>query len=100
MVQSRDLIFLARQWETLELPKEKRYLLKYFETPLQVVFLKYMHVFGDHCNFVDHTGFSCSDRWLIKLNCKLQNLQTIHREARSNMDMTTLALIESGNYKL
>lgn len=100
MVQSRDLVFLARQWETVELPKEKRYLLRYFETPLQVAFLKYIQVFEDHCNFVDHTGFTCSDRWLIKLSDKLKKLQKLHRDARSNMDMTALAHIESGNYKL
>lgn len=100
MAQNHDLSFLARRWETVELPKEKKYLFRYFDTPLQVAFLKYVHVFEDYSNFVDHTGLSCSTRWLAILYNRLRMLQTLHREARSNMDMTTLAHIESGNYKL
>ena len=100
MAQNRDLSFLARQWETVELPKEKKYLLRYFDTPLQTAFLKYVHIFGDCSNFVDHTGLSCSARWLAILYNRLRTLQTLHREARANMDMTALAHIESGNYKL
>lgn len=100
MAQNRDLNFLSRQWEVVELPKEKRYLLRYFDTPLQMVFLKYVHIFGDHSNFVDHTGLTCSSRWLVVLYNRLQILQTLHRKARADMDMTALALIESGKYKL
>ena len=100
MAQSRDLIYLARLWETVDLPKEKRYLLRYFDTPIQKAFLKYIHVFGDYSNFVDHTGLVCSPRWLEILYNRLRKLQTLHREARANMDMTTLAHIESGNFKL
>jgi len=100
LAQNRDLSFLARQWETVELPKEKKYLLRYFNTPLQAAFLKYVHIFGDYSNFVDHTGLASSPRWLAILYNRLQTLQTLHREARANMDMTALAHIESGNYKL
>ena len=99
MAQSRDLSYLARQWETVSLPKEKRYLLRYFDTPIQTVFLKYVHVFDDYSNFVDHTGLACSTRWLAILYNRLLKLQTLHQEARANMDMTTLAHIESGNFK-
>jgi hypothetical protein len=98
--QNPDLLFLARQWEIVELPKEKKYLLKYFDTPLQNVFIKYFYVFGNYSNFVDHTGFTCSERWLTTLHDRLQKLQKLHREARENMDMTALALIESGNFKI
>jgi hypothetical protein len=100
LAQNPDLSFLARQWETVELPKEKKYLLRYFDTPIQKAFLKYVHIFGNYSNFVDHTGLSCSTRWLAILYNRLQTLQTLHREARANMDMTALAHIESGNYKL
>jgi len=100
LAQSRDLSFLARKWETVELPKEKRYLLRYFDTPIQTAFLKYVHIFDDYSNFVDHTGLPCSSRWLVILYNRLQILQTLHREARANMDMTALAHIESGKYKL
>lgn len=98
--QNHDLLFLARQWEIVELPKEKKYLFKYFDTPIQNTFLKYFYVFGDYSNFVDHTGLICSERWLTTLHDRLQKLQKLHREARENMDMTSLALIESGNFKI
>lgn len=99
MAQHRDLIFLARQFETVELPKEKKYLLRYFDTPLQTAFLKYVHVFGDYDNFVDHTGLACRLFWLQFLYNRLQGLEAAHKEARANMDMTALAHIESGKYK-
>lgn len=100
MAQNHDLNFLARRWETVELPKDKKYLLRYFDTPIQTAFLKYVYIFDDYANFVDHTGLACSPRWLAILYNRLRKLQTLHREARANMDMTALAHIESGNYKL
>lgn len=99
MAHHRDLDFLARRFETVELPKEKKYLLRYFDTPLQTAFVKYVHVFGDFTNFVDHTGLPCRTYWLQKLYNRLQHLEAAHREARANMDMTALAHIESGKYK-
>ena len=54
---SRDLIFLSRQFEDFELPKDKLFLLKYCETPAQEAFLKYIFAFNDDFkNFVNHTG--------------------------------------------
>lgn len=100
MALTRDLSFISREFETIELPKEKKYLLKYFNTVLQEAFLKYVFVFGDYDNFVDHTGFSCRPRWLKNLYNKLRHIESLHKEARANMDMTTLALIESGKHKL
>lgn len=100
MALTRDLSFISREFETIELPKEKKYLLKYFKTVLQVAFLKYVFVFGDYDNFVDHTGFSCRLRWLDSLYDKLKRLEASHKEARANMDMTLLALIESGKFKI
>lgn len=94
-----DLKLISLQLESVELPKEKKYLLKYFDTPLQIAFLKYFHVFGDYANFVDHTGISCQLKWLKTLHSKLQRIEKMHKEARSNMDLETLAKIESGKQK-
>lgn len=99
MAQNRDLMLLARQWEIVEIPKEKKYLLKYFKTPLQVAFLKYIYVFGDYSSFVDHTGIPCRTFWLEELFSRFENLEKIRTEARTNMDLPLLALIESGKYK-
>jgi len=100
LAQNSDLIFLARQWETVELPKDKKYLFKYFDTPLQQSFIRYVYLFGEYNNFPDHTGFKCQLRWMKELYSRLQILQNAHKEARKNMDMEELALIESGNSKL
>lgn len=99
----RDLDFIGKKFETVELPKEKRYLLKYFDTELQEAFVKYVHVFGSYDNFTDHTGIPCQPRWLKTLYNKLQRLESLHREAKSSLSedaLKTVALIESGKYKL
>lgn len=99
MACKRDLDFLARRFETVELPKERKYLYNYFRTEVQRAFLKYMHVFGDYTNFVNHTGYACQDRWLATLHEKMQKIETAHKEARLNMDMALLVVIERGKYK-
>ena len=104
MEPTRDLSLISREFENLEFPKEKRYLLKYFGTVLQVAFLKYFFVFGEYDNFydnfVDHTGLSCRPKWLKELNQKLRKLEAAHKEAKLNMDMETLAKIEMGKFKI
>ena len=100
MAELRDLYFLGQSWEEFDVPKEKKYLLKYFDTPLQEAFLKYFFMFGEYSNFCDHTGIPCRDRWLNTLFERLQAYEQIHKQAKSNMDMTLLAKIEAGKYKL
>lgn len=100
MANKNDLIFIGRQWETVILPKEKKYLLKYFKTPVQKTFLKYFYLYGEYSNFVDHTGFKCQLRWLDVLASRLKKIETAQKEARKNMDMATLTLIEQGKYEV
>lgn len=100
MARNLDLMFLGEHWHTQELPKEKRWLLKYFDTPLQVAFLKYVLMVGNYDNFLDHTGHRARKHWLVILDNRLKRFQNMHKEAKTNMDMTTLALIESGEYPL
>jgi hypothetical protein len=84
----------------VEFPRGKRYLLKYFDTGLQTMFLKYVYIFGNYTHFSDHTGFKCQKRWCDFLYQRYLVLEKLNREARANMDMVTLAKIESGKYKL
>lgn len=100
MEQTRDHLWLARAYENFELPKEKKYLLKYFKTDIQIAFLKYYFTFGSFENFRDHTGFDCQIRWLNILLNKLESLENARKTARIDMDMTTLAKLESGKYKI
>lgn len=96
---NRDLAFLGRLYETTELPKEKAYLYKYFKTIVQEAFVKYVHVFGDYDNFMEHTGHRCSKRWLDRLYSRLVKLQSDHRKAKQDMDFELLARIESGQHR-
>lgn len=99
MAQTADLIWLSKAFESFEIPKEKKYLLKYFKTQIQQAFLRYYFVFGNYTNFRDHTGLDCQMRWLNILYKKLEALEKVRQEARVSMDMTTLAKIEAGKYK-
>lgn len=97
---NKDLIFLGRQFETFEIPKDKRYLLKYFDTPPQELFLKYFLSFGNFDHFVDHTGVVLQVRWMKILKQKLELLLALHAEAKKNFDLSGVAKIESGKYRL
>lgn len=99
MVNKKDLDFLSREFEIREIPKEKKYLLKYFRKDVQQSFLKYFFIFGDYKNFVDHTGLYCQPRWLKILHKKLIDLEAIHSSAKEKFDLELLSKIESGKYK-
>ena len=99
MVSKKDLLFLAREYESIDIiPKEKRYLLEYFRKEVQQSFLKYFFVFKDFDNFVDHTGLYCQKRWLKILHRKLVKLESVHNEAKVNMDLDMLTKIEDAQY--
>ena len=94
-----DLLLLSRSFETYELPKEKKYLMRYFENPIQEAFIKYFFTFGNYKNFTDHTGLSVQKKWLQTLHRKLIVLEKAHKEAKLNFDMQGLVKIEKGKYK-
>lgn len=97
----QDLDFISGKFFETEIPKDKRYLLKYFKTDLQEAFLKYYLVFGSVKNFVDHTGHYCDSRTVYKMQRKYRQITLAHAEARSKLteeNMEILQLIESGKY--
>jgi hypothetical protein len=96
---SRDLFLLSRQFEILQLPKDKKYLLKYFDTPVQEAFLKYFMIFQEYKNFTDHTGMAVQPHYLKSLLEKLQIIEKAHKEAKSNLDMAGVLQIEKGKFK-
>ena len=93
----QDLIFLSGDFAYI--PKEKRYLTKYFKTEIQVVFLSYFFLFGNYDNFVNHTGVYCQVRYLKILHSRLLKIELAHQNAKKNIDLTNLALIESGKFR-
>lgn len=94
------MLFISKEYENFIIPKNKKYLLKYFSTDLQESFLKYYFVFGEYSNFVEHTGLVCQMRWMNQLSEKFKKLEAAHEQAKKDMNMTLLAKIESGKFKI
>lgn len=98
----RDLDFISAKYADYEIPKEKRFLLKYFTSDLQVAFLKYYLCFGDWKLFSQHTGFYCTHRILYRFVDRYEKLIKAHDEAKSTLSeecMEQLLIIEQGNFK-
>ncbi|RTK97697.1 MAG: hypothetical protein EKK64_00345 [Neisseriaceae bacterium] len=95
-----DLKIISGDFERYQIPKDKRYLLKYFKTDIQLAFLKYILVFKNYKNFIDHTGRWCRPKYLKALNERFLAIQAAHKQAKYNFDLTFLSEIESGKLKL
>jgi hypothetical protein len=85
---------------TEELPKEKKFLLKYFKGESQEKFLRYLIFFGDYKNFNDHTGIVCEEKWLKKLFSKYIDLMYVHDILKKEMDIERLSAVDSGKIKI
>jgi len=99
----RDLDFVSGRFFDYEIPAEKRYLTKYFRTPMQQAFVRYHLIFNSVKNFVDHTGHHCNRRFLFRMQAKLKRLVTLHDEAKRSLTeegMRIVDLIESGEFSL
>lgn len=94
-----DLDFISRKFSNWELPRDKKYLLKYFTSDCQQEFLRYYLIFGNYNNFVDHTGFLCQKKWLAELLGRLKEVESAHAKAKQAFDLELLAKIENGEYK-
>lgn len=97
-----DLDFISRRYETIELPGDKQYLLKYFDTEVQAAYVKYVYVFGSDENFSDHTGIPCTRKWLAHLSARLKSLESTYRAAKSSLteeNLEIVARIEKGRWK-
>lgn len=96
-----ELAFIAGEYLEDDLPKAQAYLLKYFSrSATQTAFLKYYLTFDGYVRFVEHTGYSASEKWMELLKQKVVVLQAAHKKAKDEMDLETLATIETGKYKL
>lgn len=101
-LSDKDLKFVAGEFFDFDLPKEKKYLLKYFKKDSQRQFLRYYFTFGGDVeikNFSTHTGHVCSERWLFTLRTKIRTLEKVHDAAKRDLDFEKLSLIKSGKLK-
>ena len=99
----RDLDFISGRFFEFEIPKDKRYLLKYFTGDLQVMFLRYYMVFGNSRNFTEHTGFKCDKSVLSRFEKRYRDLTKFYNDSKSaftEKGLENISLIESGKLKL
>lgn len=97
-----DLQFISGEFFETDIPKEKKYLLKYFKTKIQIAYLKYYLIFGNSKNFIDHTGYHCSERYLYKQDSLINKLMDAYSEAKSVLDedhMSMVFEIEQGKWR-
>ena len=98
----RDLKFISGEFFNYEIPKEKRYLLKYFRSELQQAFLRYYMCFGAVRMFREHTGYHCNRRLLFRFKKIFHNLVDAYDQAKSSFTEENIAIvfeIESGKYR-
>jgi hypothetical protein len=94
-----DLRLISGEFLDGDLSKEQRYLYKYFHTDTQKLFVRYYLSFGKTTKFVDHTGCYVTSRYLRKMKRLFRRLVAAHDKARTEGDFSTIALIESGNFR-
>jgi hypothetical protein len=94
-----ELNFIAGKFFEIDIPKEKRYLLKYFRSPLQAQFVQYYFTFGSVLKFTEHTGYACNSYWRRDLLFRIKNLEALHAKAKAEMDLETLIIIETGEFR-
>jgi hypothetical protein len=98
-----DLDFISGVFFDREIPNDKRYLLKYFTSDLDIAFLRYYLVFGTAKNFTDHTGLYCHYQQVDRYVRRFKKLTSEYEKARKSLTEEALECIhkiESGNFKL
>ena len=100
MKENRDEQLIGGKFMKVDLPKRKRYLLRYFESEAGSVFVSYFLMFNSYTNFVDHTGYRVTRRRLRQFKHRMVLLEKAMDDARSSGDFSLVAEIESGKFKL
>jgi hypothetical protein len=99
-VYEKNLRFLSYGSEPIIIPKEHIFLNKYFKTKVQRTFLKYFYIFRDKKNFVHHTGILATQSFICKMAGKFVYLLNEFSNAKKNLDLEKLALIQRGKFKV
>ena len=96
-----DLAFISGDFFERDIPKDRRYMLPYFDTEVQLQFLRYYLTFNSAMHFVSHTGYYMSRRWRKRLRKRFIRIEAAWAKAHElalegNFDM--LEVIQSGCY--
>lgn len=95
-----DCLFIGMKFLEEEIPKEKKFLLKYFKGKQQKIFLRYVIFFGNYENFCDHTGIIFEEKWLKKLLKKYVDLIYTYMYIKNKIDIESLSKIDNGKIKI
>lgn len=95
---SMDQELVAGDFLNRDLPKDQRYLEKYFRTDIQRQFLKYYLTFHSAKRFAEHTGRPIDPEWARRLVIKLDQITEAHQNARQQGDFEVLSDIEAGTW--
>jgi hypothetical protein len=95
-----ELNFMLNLFATYEIPKEKKFLYKYFTGDATKMALKYLYCFGNLDNFAQNTGININSNYLSVIKNKVYKLLAIHQIAKENMDIDMIVKIESGELKM
>jgi hypothetical protein len=99
MEEDLELLFISGKFYDLELPKEQKWLLKYFHYPVQKLFALYYSIFRDVWHFTERTGYYGAKRWLFTLRRKFETLLKMHKDAKKNFDFELVNCLETGKYR-
>lgn len=95
-----DLKFVSGEFFELVLPKEKQYLLRYFDSDDQKIFLYYYHTFRRIDRFTEHTGLVFTSRWLKILRSRYELLEEAYDNAKEMGDFSKVAEIQQGVFPI
>jgi hypothetical protein len=99
----KDLEFISGDFMENEVPADRRFLLKYFCSEVQLAFLRYYLTFGNWECFVAHTGHVCTRAYLRKQEAKYRTLISVWENAKTGMtdeSLTVLRELDTGSYKV
>jgi hypothetical protein len=104
-----DLDLLGGDFLEGILPSDKQFLSKYFSSPTERLFLSYYLAFDKiskdfnirifYRNFIDHTGYYCSEQWFHYLLKKVKIILGALSKAEKDMNLDELEKIKTGKYK-
>lgn len=95
----KEAQFLAGLFFEFDVPIEKRFLFKYFTSPLEHQFVKYYLCFGEIEFFIEHTGYFCQKRWLNILKRRFDKINLLHDKLKNDMELELLQKLEKGQYE-
>ena len=96
----KNLAWMNKTFEKLEIPKEDAFLKKYFKTRIQKSFLNYYYCMRGFHNFTDHTGVYAEFSFLHRLASKFNLLVKTFKKAKEDMDLDMINDIMQHKFRI